>query len=132
MKTIRPAVLSAVVLTLLVSLSGCFFAPSTGGGTTDPGTDPALVGTTWGGTDSDGDTWEFEFQPDNTVGLTFNGASYDDASDTWALAGGTLTISVAFDDGTATLAGAYADGASSIDLDGTQGAATWTVTITEQ
>ncbi len=38
-----------------------------------------LTGTTWGGTDSDGDVWGFEFQSDGTVGLTFNGATYDDS-----------------------------------------------------
>ncbi len=130
MKTIRPTVLAAIVLTLLVSLSGCFFAPSTnGGGTTDTGA--TVSGTTWGGTDSDGDTWLFEFQPDNTVGLTYNGDSYDDTSDTWALAGGNLTITIAFSDGVATMTGPFSGG-NSINLDGSQGAATWTVTITKQ
>jgi len=117
-------------MTLLVSLSGCFFAPSSGGGTTSD-TATSIAGTTWGGTDSDGDTWKFEFQPDNTVGLTYNGDSFDDASDTWAVAGGTLTIKIAFNDGLATMTGPYTGG-NSVNLAGTQGTATWTLTITKQ
>lgn len=131
MKTIRPAALAAVVVTLLLALSGCFGTPSvvSGGGTT---TDTSLAGTSWAGTDSDGDTWELEFQADNSLAFTYNGESYDDASDTWALAGGTLTTTIVFSDGTATMTGPYAAGATSIDLNGSQGDATWTLPITKQ
>ena len=46
MKTIRPAAIAAVILTLIVSLSGCFGLPSiTGGGGTTTTTDSSLVGT---------------------------------------------------------------------------------------
>ena len=134
MKTIRPVALAAVVFTLLVTLSGCFGIPgitnSGGGGTTTA--DAGLSGTTWGGTDSDGDAWVLEFQPDNTVGLTFGGNSFDDTTDTWAVAGGVLNVTVVFDDGTATLTGPVSDGAASINLNGTQGDATWTLPLTKQ
>lgn len=131
MKTLRPAALAAVVLTLLVSLTGCFGLPSiTGGGTT--ATDTSLAGTTWGGTDSDGDVWLMDFQADNTVGFTYNDSQFDDATDTWALSGGQLTIVIEFTDGTSTMTGPYSDGASTIDLDGVQGDATWTLTLTKE
>ena len=133
MKTIRPAAIAAVILTLLVSLSGCFGLPSiTGGGGTTTTTDSSLVGTSWSGTDSDGDTWLIDFQADNTVGFTYDGNAFDDATDTWVLAGGQLAITIAFSDGTATMTGPYTEGSSTIDLDGVQGDASWTLTLTKQ
>ncbi len=130
MKTLRPAALAAVVLALIVGLSGCSLLPSTGGTTTT--TDTSLAGTSWSGTDSDGDSWVFDFQSDNTVGFSLNSDSYDDASDTWAVAGGTLTITIVFTDGTATMVGPYSSGATSIPLAGSQDTASWTVDITKK
>ena len=69
------------------------------------------------------------FQDDGTIGLTLNGNEYDDPTDTWAVADEMLTISIAFTTGVATMVGPYTDGATSIDLDGEQGDATWTLTI---
>lgn len=131
MKTFRPLAVAAVVLTLLVSLSGCFLIPSTGG-SSGGSTDTTLAGTSWTGTDSDGDTWVFDFQADNTLGFTLNTDSYDDATDTWTVAGGTLTITIEFTDGTAKMVGPYSSGATSISLVGTQDTATWTVDITQK
>lgn len=127
----RTLAAAAASFVLLVSLTACFGLPglpTTGGNT---GTDTDLVDTSWSGTDSDGDFWGFTFQGDNTVAVTFNDNSYDDASDTWSLSGDNLHISIAFDDGEATFDGSYSDGATSIDLDGAQGTAEWTVTITK-
>ena len=129
----RTLATAAASLVLLVSLTACFGLPGlpTTGGNTGTGTDTALVDTSWSGTDSDGDFWAFTFQGDNSVAVTLNDNSYDDASDTWSLSGNNLHISVAFDDGEATFDGSYSDGASSIELDGQQGDAEWTFTITK-
>jgi len=126
---------AALALTLSsCSLIGNFTRNIPNSDTVDPG-DSELVGTEWSGTDSDGDTWGFEFQDDGTIGLTYDGNSWDDASDTWVLAGDSLTISVAFDEGVAVMTGDYNGLGQPIDLDGQetsdQGTATWTVTITQ-
>ena len=139
MTFIRSFSLAAVSLVLVSSLSGCFgfpgaivnqggSEPAPGGGSTNV---DSLAGTTWSGVDSDGDSWSFDFQEDGTVGLTLNGDSYDDATDTWGVSGSTLTITVVFSDGTAIMTGQYAPGASSIDLDGAQDDIRWTLSITQ-
>lgn len=115
----------ALSLALVTGTSACSLIP----GATPPSTGEQLVDTTWSGVDSDGDEWGLLFQPDGTVGLTYNGNEFDDATDTWKVADGTLTITIAFSEGVATMAGSYTDGATSVDLDGEQGDATWTLTI---
>ncbi len=139
MTRIRSISLAAVSLVLVSSLAGCFGLPGTI--VTQGGSEPAadggstavdsLAGTTWSGVDSDGDSWSLDFQEDGTVGLTFNGESYDDATDTWGVSGSTLTITVVFTDGTAIMTGQYAPGATSIDLEGAQDDVRWTVTVTQ-
>ena len=132
MKTFRPLAVAAAVLALIVSLSGCSLIPTvTGGGSSGTSTDTSLAGTSWSGTDSDGDSWVFDFQADGTLGFSLNSDSYDDATDTWNVNGGTLTITILFTDGTATMAGPYSSGASSISLNGSQDGANWTVDITQ-
>lgn len=138
--TIRRTLATASAsLLLLASLTACFGIPGLPGGG-NPGGEPEpgggtetseLAGTSWSGTDSDGDFWAFEFQDDQTLGFTFNEDSYDDASDVWSLTGEDLHISIAFTDGEATLDGTYTEGATSVDLAGKQGTAEWTVTITQ-
>lgn len=135
--TTRRLSVAAVALLLLATLTACF--PSLpniggGGGTPDNGgggnpTSGDLTGTTWGGTDSDGDTWAFEFQDDGTVGLTYNGDFFDDATDTWNVAGSTLTIHIVGSDSDFDFTGPY-DGGTSIPLNGTYEGGTFTVTIT--
>ena len=131
----RTLATAAASLVLLASLTACFGIPSlptTGGDTGgDTETTSDLAGTSWTGTDSDGDFWAFEFQDDGTLAFTFNENSYDDASDVWTLSGDDLHMSIAFEDGEATFDGTYAEGATSVDLDGAQGDASWTVTITK-
>ena len=129
---------AATTVVLAALLSGCFGGgtptttdPGTGSGTGTEQTTDSLAGTSWSGTDSDGDEWAFDFQDDGTVGLTYNGSSYDDPSDTWKLSGGSLSIHTAFDDGDVDMTGPYADGASSIDLNGTYAGGTFTLTITQ-
>lgn len=129
------AVVAVFALTACIQLpffnqnrSGASDAPDPVDPSTSDGSD--LIGTTWTGTDSDGDFWSFDFQDDGTVGFTLIEDSYDDATDTWTVEDGTLTISIAFDSGLGSLAGPYAPGDTAIDLDGTQGDVTWTVTIT--
>ena len=113
-------------LSLVIAASGCasieqlFAGPSTG----EP-----LIGTSWSGTDSDDDEWGIVFQDDGTIGLTLNGNEYDDPTDTWVVAEETITISIVFDTGVGTMVGPYTDGATSIDLEGEQGDASWTLTI---
>jgi hypothetical protein len=123
--TIRRTLATAsATLLLLASLAACSLLP--GGGTTDTS---GLAGTSWSGTDSDGDVWGIDFQSDGTIGLDYNGNEYDDASDTWKVSGGTLAIHVAFTDGDVDLTGPVA--ADSIDLYGTYTGGTFTLTITK-
>jgi hypothetical protein len=123
----RPRLLAAALsLSLVIAVSGCSAIEQFLAG---PSTGEPLIGTSWSGTDSDGDEWGILFQEDGTVGLTFGEAEYDDPTDTWAVAEETLTISIAFTTGVATLVGPYTDGATSIDLEGEQGDASWTLTI---
>lgn len=129
MKTIRPLAVAAVVLTLLVGLSGCFLIPSTGG---SGSTDTTLANTSWSGTDSDGDAWVLDFQADGTLGFSLNSDSYDDATDTWNVNGDRLTIVIQFTDGTATMIGPYTSGATTISLNGSQDTANWTLDITKK
>jgi hypothetical protein len=134
--TTRRLSVAAAALLLLATLTACFPSlpnigggggtPATGGGGT---TSTDLAGTTWGGTDSDGDTWAFEFQNDGTVGLTYNGDFFDDATDTWTLDGTNLSIHIVGSDSDFDFAGPY-DGGSSIPLTGTYSGGTFTVTVT--
>ena len=103
----------------------------TGGGSSGTSTDTSLAGTSWSGTDSDGDSWVFDFQADGTLGFSLNSDSYDDATDTWNVDGGTLTITILFTDGTATMVGPYSSGASSISLERLARRRNWTVDITQ-
>lgn len=129
--TIRRALATgSATLVLLVSLTACFGLPGLPGGNSGGDTDTSsLAGTSWSGTDSDGDTWGIDFQSDGTIGLDYNGSEYDDASDTWKVSGSTLAINVAFDDGAVGLTGPV--GESSMDLDGTYTGGTFTLTLTK-
>ena len=126
----RTLATASTALLLLVSLTACFGGlPTTGnpggGGTTEFD----LTGTTWSGTDSDGDFWAFEFESDGTVGLTYNADTYDDPADHWAVSGGTVTITAQFDQGEVKFVGPVND--SSINLAETYPGGTATLTITQ-
>ncbi|RYY93625.1 MAG: hypothetical protein EOO11_19405 [Chitinophagaceae bacterium] len=69
---------------LLVAFSFLSFTPV-------PPADP-IVNTTWGGTDSDGDNYEFYFHPDGHVRYKSNGSSYDSKEDIWSQNGNTVII----------------------------------------
>ncbi|UYN83778.1 MAG: hypothetical protein KIT89_00575 [Microcella sp.] len=127
MTRLRAFAAIALSLALVAGTSACSLIP----GLAPDATGEPLIDTTWSGTDSDGDEWGLLFEDDGTVGLTYNGNEYDDATDTWRVANNTLTISIAFSEGVATMTGPYSDGATSVDLEGSQGAATWTLTITQ-
>lgn len=89
-----------------------------------------LIDTRWAGVDSDGDEWDLHFQQDGTIGLGLNGDSFDDASDTWRLTGGTLTVVVSFDDGVATMTGDYRGLSQPIELGGSfDGEFEWELTL---
>lgn len=123
----RLRILTAAVLAvaLTVGTSGCAqFAEAL-----NPSTGEELIGTTWSGTDSDGDDWGFEFQSGGGVALTFNGDEFDDDSDVWKVEEGAISIGIAFETGVATLAGPYTRDTTVIDLEGRQGDVTWTLTI---
>jgi len=125
MTRLRAFAAIALSLALVAGTSACSLIP----GLAPAATGEPLINTSWSGTDSDGDEWGLLFQDDGTVGLTYNGNEYDDATDTWRVASNTLTISIAFSEGVATMTGPYSDGATSVDLEGSQGSATWTLTI---
>jgi len=119
---------AVLILGLAVGASGCAQISEV----LNPSTGEELVGTTWSGTDSDGDDWAFEFQQGGGVAVTFNDGQYDDDSDRWVVENGTIAIAIAFDTGVANLTGAYARDATTLDLDGEQGEFTWTLTIQEE
>lgn len=138
--SLRRLIATAATLLLVGTLAACFPAlpglgtGGTGGTGTDGGTTGStssdLAGTTWGGTDSDGDDWVFELQSDGTVAVTFNGSRYDDVTDTWTLSGTTLDIHTVFVDSDYDFTGSY-DGGSSIPLTGTWAGGSFTLTITQ-
>lgn len=115
---------STAVLFLVAALTACFGAPA------PANPDYDLTGTSWSGTDSDGDFWAFEFQPDGTVGLTYEGDSWDEDIDTWEVSGGTLTITTVFDQGDVVFTGPVSDG--TMNLSATYPGGTFTLTVTEE
>ena len=136
------AAVSALVLALGV-LSGCAFLPGlpglpapggqSSGGQSSGDSDvegSELVGTSWSGTDSDGDSWGLDFQSDGTVGLTYNGSSYDDPGDTWSQKGDTVSMHVGFDDGDVELVGHYEGLDEPMETDGSYDGGTFTLTLT--
>lgn len=128
MTRLRTLAAIALSLALVTGASACSLIP----GLTPESTGEPLINTSWSGVDSDGDEWGLVFQPDGTVGLTYNANEFDDATDTWVVADETLTISIAFSEGVATMVGPYTDGATSVDLVGEQGEASWTLTIEQE
>jgi hypothetical protein len=131
-RTLTTLSLAALVA---ASLTSCSLLPNPlGGGGSDnaeaPNADSELIGTTWVGTDSDGDSWEFELQSDGTVGLTYNDSDYDDPADVWFQSGSQLRINVAFDDGDVDLNGVYTDLDSAIDLAGSYDGGSFSLTVT--
>lgn len=125
MTRLRILATAVLALTLVVGSAGCAQVSEV----LNPSTGEELVGTTWSGTDSDDDEWGIAFQEGGGVGLTFNGAEYDDDSDVWTVENGTIVIGIAFETGIATMTGAYTRDATSIDLEGSQGDLSWTLTI---
>lgn len=125
MSRLRVFAALALSIALVTGASACSLIP----GLAPESTGEPLINTSWSGVDSDGDEWGLLFQPDGTVGLTYNGNEFDDATDTWGVANETLTIAIEFSEGVATMVGPYTDGATSIDLVGEQGEASWTLTI---
>ncbi|WP_439563526.1 hypothetical protein [Microcella sp.] len=125
MTRLRILATAALALALVAGTTGCAQISEV----LNPSTGEELVGTTWSGTDSDGDDWGFEFQEGGGVGLTFNEGEYDDDSDVWKVENGVIVIGIAFESGVATLTGPYTRDATSIDLEGEQGEFTWTLTI---
>jgi len=123
--TRRFGTVAAAAAALLI-LVGCTAAPSA------TSTGEQLAGTTWSGTDSRENDWQFDFHEDRTLAFSYKGKSFDDPNDTWVVAAGQLRISIEFADGIATMTGPYTDGAQSLDLEGSQAGQQggWTVTIT--
>jgi len=125
----RRLAVPALAAVVLLSLTGCF-GNLLGGGSSTTGVQ--LAGTSWSGTDSDGDATTFDFDADGTVGVTYNENSYDDPGDTWSLSGSTVTISVFInaDTGTAVYTGDVAG--TTMDLSAvTDDGSAWTVVLTK-
>jgi len=125
MTRLRILTTAALALALVVGTSGCAQFTEV----LNPSTGDELVGTTWSGTDSDGDEWGFAFQQGGGVALTFNGDEFDDDTDIWKVEEGVIVIGIVFETGSATLTGPYTRDTTVIDLEGEQGDATWTLTI---
>ena len=128
MTRLRALATVSLALALVVGTAGCAQISEV----LNPSTGEELVGTTWSGTDSDGDEWGIEFQEGGGVGLTFNDGEYDDDTDRWTVENGQIAIVIAFETGAATLSGSYTRDATSIDLDGEQGEFTWALTIEKE
>lgn len=135
----RTLSIGSVTLLLAALLTGCFPAlpgingGNTGGngGTGTGGSETVTLAGTFNGTDSDGDTWEIEFQGDNTLGISFNGDYSDSPSDTWTLSGTALTMNVTgFENGDIAFTGTY-DGGTSIPLTGDYAGRPFTLTLTQ-
>lgn len=125
MPRLRLLATAALALALVVGTTGCAQISEA----LNPSTGEELVGSTWSGTDSDGDDWAFEFQKGGGVALSYNGGEYDDDSDVWAVENGVIVIVIAFETGIARLTGGYTRDTTTIDLEGEQSDATWTLTI---
>ena len=125
MTRLRVLATAALALSLVAGTTGCAQISEV----LNPSTGDELVGTCWSGTDSDGDDWGLTFQEGGGVALSYGGGAYDDDSDVWTVENGVIAIAIAFETGAATLTGPYTRDATSIDLKGEQGDATWTVTI---
>lgn len=137
MRTPRLASGIAAIALLAIALTGCAFIPTIPSGSgTDSGSDGAssseLAGTTWSGVDSDGDSWGLELQSDGTVGLNYNGDSFDDSTDVWAQAGDTVTLHIGFDDGDIEMIGQYDGLEAPMEATGTYDGGTFTVTLTRE
>lgn len=128
MTRLRMLATATLALALIVGSTGCAQVSEV----LNPSTGEELVGTTWSGTDSDGDQWGIEFQQGGGVGLTFNDGVYDDDTDRWTVENGQIAIAIAFETGVATLTGPYTRDATSIDLNGEQGDFTWTLTLEKE
>ncbi|MCW4386769.1 hypothetical protein OH146_13395 [Salinibacterium sp. SYSU T00001] len=92
----------------------------------------SLVESTWTGIDSAGDTTSFTFEADHTVTVNYNGRQWDDASDTWSLSDGVLTVTVHIDEthGDIVYRAPYDEGAASLAFDGTASMSGRTLNVT--
>lgn len=125
MTRLRILATAVLAVVLVVGATGCAQISEV----LNPSTGEELIGTSWSGTDSDGDNWAFEFQEGGGVALTFNDGEYDDDSDRWTVERGVIVIVIAFETGLATLTGPYTRDTTRIDLEGEQDEFTWTLTI---
>lgn len=125
MNRLRLLTTALLTLALVGATSGCAQISEV----LNPSTGEELVGTTWSGTDSDGDDWSFEFQQGGGVAVGFNDGQYDDDSDIWKVENGVIVIGIAFETGIATLTGPYTRDTTTIELEGEQEEFTWTLTI---
>lgn len=70
--------------------------PSAAPGSSEPAaTDavPDLAGSTWAGTDSDGDAYVYRFEAGGQYAFTSPSGSYQDPGDTWSQSGDQVTMS---------------------------------------
>lgn len=121
------AVMSLLGLTLL---TGCETGPAVTTSPAPPSATPLtaealaeqpLLDTTWTGVDSVGDVTGFTLSSDRTVVVEYNGRQWHEASDTWSLADGVLTIRVHVDatHGELVYAAPYTEGATMLEATAT-------------
>lgn len=93
-----------------------------------------LLDSRWTGVDSAGDTTAFTLQSDHTVGVTYNGQSWDDPNDTWSLEDGVLTITVHIDPthGQLRYTAPYTEGSETLDATATATVSGRTLTVSLQ
>lgn len=129
-RRLRTLAAGSAFVFVLGALAGCGLIPGLPGANSGTTVESELVGTTWSGQDSDGDEWDLELQADGTVGLTYNGSSYDDATDTWTHSGDVLAVLIGFDDGPVNLVGQYGGLNAPIEMDGSYSGGSFTLTLT--
>ncbi len=134
---LRALAAGAALALAAVALSGCSllsFLPGSGSGSGGSGggvpADSELIGTTWSGIDSDTDEWSLELQQDGTVGLVYNGNSFDDAGDTWSQSGDSVSMHIQFDDGPIDMVGQFAGLNAPMEMNGSYDGGTFTLTLT--
>jgi hypothetical protein len=128
MKTLRKISVPVIGVIAALVLAGCSLLipqqPTTPDGPEQTEAPPSVTvedldDSSWSGTDSKGYETSFILHAGGSVAVDFNGNSYDDPADTWALDGSMLTITIynVEDVGIALYTGEVDDPAAPIDLD---------------
>lgn len=94
---------------------------------------PILAGTTWAGTDSDGNTWDVDLEADGTIVFAYNDyASWPDAGGVWSTDGDVVHLGFGFDDGRIDMVGRFDGLDQPMQAEGTRPQGTFTIILTRE